>query len=254
MMKPVLSLFTLSLFILAGPLVPARGLEVPEGQPSRCVTVSHEGYTVSFDPVRRTPAWVAWELTSEETSGAFSRTDVFTPDPAVSGSPESREYSRSGYDRGHMAPAADMKWSERAMAESFYTTNICPQDNGLNAGEWCNLEKQCRVWARHYGKIWIAAGPVYSGETRKTASGIAVPDAFYKVLLKEFRGRMYAIGFVMPNRNVGGDILDWCVSVDEVERLTGLDFFPSLPDDVENAVERTCRPEDWRYYMIPFKD
>ena len=239
--------------LLACTVSPAQDYELVKGQPSRCATVSHEGYTVSFDPVRRTPAWVAWELTSEETQGTFSRTDSFTPDPLVPGSPESREYSRSGYDRGHMAPAADMKWSLRAMEESFYTTNVCPQDNGLNAGTWCELEKQCRVWARHYGRLWIAAGPVHSGEAVTTASGIAVPDAFYKVVLKEYRGRWYAIAFVMPNRSVGGDILDWCTSVDSVERMTGLDFFSALPDGIEDAVEGTCRPEDWRYYMIPFK-
>lgn len=233
----------------------AQNYELVKGQPLSSAVVSHEGYTVSFNGARKTPDWVAWELTASEASATdASRTDVFNPDPLIDGTPASSEYSRSGYDRGHMAPAADFKWSVKAMEESFYTSNICPQNNGLNAGLWCDLEKQCRTWAKHYGSLWIATGPVYSEPVKKTASGIAVPSAFFKVLLKEFRGRWYAIGFVMPNRDVPGPFFDWAVSVDEVERLTGLDFFSALPDSVEKAVEEVCVPDDWRYYMIPFKD
>lgn len=228
--------------------------ELPSGGSG--TIIRNEGFTVSFSNNTNTPEWVAWELTAEEASATqYSRTDEFLPDPRLKDSPVPSDYSRSGYDRGHMAPAADFKWSLTAMEESFRLSNICPQNHVLNEKTWCDLEKQCRTWAKHYDRLWICCGPIYSDDPRTIGREhhVAVPTSFFKVIMKEFKGRVYTIGFIFPNEPVAGPFLDYAVSVDEVEKVTGLDFFTSLDDKVEKAAERLCNPKDWTYYMIPFK-
>lgn len=150
--------------------------------------IEHIGYTVSYNPTWLEPNWVAYELTAAETGGEQERSNHFKPDPLVEGDPVvTSDYSKSGYDRGHMAPAADMKWSEQAMRESFYMTNICPQLHNLNAGDWKDLEEMARSWAQQYGNIYIACGPIVEAEypTIGKTHTIAVPAAFYKVFLRQ---------------------------------------------------------------------
>ena len=158
--------------------------------------VEHSGYAVSYNTVTLCPNWVAWELASDETWGETSRTDEFTQDPSVASwrQAESRDYTRSGYDRGHMAPAADMRWSVESMVESFYMTNVCPQDNGLNAGMWLTLEKKCRGWAKRYGRVWIVCGPIFTNVEplgQIGEAGVWVPRSFYKVVLREYKPGKY---------------------------------------------------------------
>ena len=141
---------------------PADALEIPVMQ-SRTggQLIKRKGYTLSYNADYKTPQWVAWELTGKETKGKEERTDKFLPDPDVRGAKAySNDYTKSGYDRGHMAPAADMKWSKQAMAESFYMSNICPQNPNLNRGDWNDLEEKSRQWAKKYGAVYIACGPV----------------------------------------------------------------------------------------------
>ena len=206
------------------------------------------GYTVSYNHNWLVPNWVAYELTDFETSGAQSRKNHFKPDPLVHGDPVvSGDYANSGYDRGHMAPAADMKWSEQAMKESFYMTNMCPQLHNLNAGDWKDLEELARDWARHYGKIYIACGPIV--ETNHITIGknhnIAVPSAFYKVFLRQTKNGWTSIGFIMPNKAGNKPLMTYMVSVDEVEQVSGIDFFYNLPDSIESQVESAYSISDW---------
>ncbi len=145
----------------------------------------------------------------------------------------------SGYDRGHMAPAADMKWSKQAMAESFYMSNICPQNPNLNRGDWNDLEEKSRQWAKKYGAVYIACGPVYDhGKPKRIGNNkVAVPDAFYKVILINDSKTPQAIGFLFPNKAGHKPLKKYIVTVDSVEKRTGIDFFPALPDEVENRIE-----------------
>ena len=123
--------------------------------------LKRKGYTLSYNADYKTPQWVAWELTKKETKGKEGRTDKFLPDPDVRGAKAyTGDYTKSGYDRGHMAPAADMKWSKQAMEESFYMSNICPQNPNLNRGDWNDLEEKSRQWAKKYGAVYIACGPI----------------------------------------------------------------------------------------------
>ena len=198
------------------------------------------GYTVSYNEYYKNPNWVAWELTREETKGETERYDKFMPDPDLS-EPRvvHKDYTKSGYDRGHMAPAADMKWSKQAMIESFYMSNICPQTGNLNRGDWNDLEELCRDWAEKYGRIYIACGPIFDSKSPKRIGGhkVAVPDRFFKVVLIYNRKNPIAMGFIFRNITHSQDIDKYMVTVDSVENVTGMDFFSKLPDDVENRIE-----------------
>lgn len=248
-MKKMISLL---LFLLSMGSAGAQQYEIPAGLSSKTTQkVVHTGYTSLFSQTTGQPVWVAWDLTPEEISGKYSRTDEFTTDPALRGKniPDTRDYSRSGYDRGHMAPAADFKWSLQAMEESFYIgSNICPQNHTLNEKTWCDLEIACRYWARK-GTLYIACGPYFTSRNPKTigAHKVAVPDGFWKVILTKRNGRWQAIGFSFPNAPIEDDFHNYARSVDEIEELTGLDFFPLLDDRTEKTIERTCDISQWQY-------
>lgn len=198
------------------------------------------GYSLSYNSHYKTPNWVAWELTRKEVQGKEERKDKFVPDPDL---PEPRvvhaDYTGSGYDRGHMAPAADMKWSKQAMQESFYMSNICPQNQKLNRDDWGDLEEICRKWAKKYGTVHIACGPIYDQKNPKRIgkNRVAVPDRFYKVVLIYNRKNPIAMGFLFDNKAHHQAISKYMVSVDSVESVTGMDFFSRLPDEVENRIE-----------------
>lgn len=216
-------------------------LEIPKTIRQRDETIiTHTGYTVSYNHHYKTPNWVAWELTRQETTGEEGRTNQFLPDPSL---PEPRvetsDYTHSGYDRGHMAPAADMKWSKQAMKESFYMSNICPQNRKLNRDDWGDLEESCRKWAKKYGTVYIASGPIYDTSSPKRIGKhqVAVPDRFFKVVLIYNRKNPIAMGFLFENKAHHQNLKNYMVKVDQVEEETGLDFFSKLPDDVENRIE-----------------
>ena len=167
------------------------------------IKLQRTGYTVSYNNFYKTPNWVAWELTQQETKGSEERKNRFVPDPDL---PEPRvehaDYTHSGYDRGHMAPAADMKWSKKAMEESFYMSNICPQNQKLNRDDWGDLEELCRSWARKYGTVHITCGPIYDKKQPKRIGEhqVAVPDRFFKVVLIYNRKSPIAMGFLFDNK------------------------------------------------------
>ena len=218
-------------------------LELPTDKTEREeIRLNKTGFTVSYNNDYKTPYWVAWELTSQETSGEEDRKDKFYPDPEL---PEPRaehsDYTNSGYDRGHMAPAADMKWSEKAMEESFYMSNICPQNQKLNRDDWGDLEEACRSWAQKYGSVYIACGPIYDSKSPKRIGEhkVAVPDRFFKVVLITSTSTPIAMGFLFDNKAHHQALKNYMVTVDEVETTTGLDFFSLLPDDVEDKIEAT---------------
>lgn len=211
------------------------------------VVKEYEGFTVDFNPENRTPNYVAWILHGHETDGSTSRSNKFWTDEELDGCPDTRDYSHSGYDRGHMCPAGEQKWSDEAMHHSFVMANICPQKHELNTGAWKTLEDKERTWARRDSAIVIVAGPVYDNSDSETIgqNKVRVPSAFFKVLLAPFAKPMRAIGFVYPNMKCDGNMQSYAVSVDDVEKMTGLDFFSSLPDDIENDIEATVPFKDW---------
>lgn len=213
----------------------------PKGTPEQIL--KRTGYVASYNKTTLLPNWVAWHLTAERTEGSAKRSGVdFAEDTEV---PEPRatdwDYYNSGYDRGHMCPAADNKWSKKAMEESFLFTNMCPQNGNLNRGDWNEMEMACRKWAKKYGGLYIVCGPIlYKGKHKTIGKNkVVVPEAFFKVVLRTGDDPQ-AIGFIYKNTSGNRPKDSYVNTVDEVERITGIDFFPSLPDDVEKKVEAEC--------------
>ena len=212
------------------------------------IILRKKSYVVSYNQDTRMPNWVAWQLTAEHTDGELKRMNNFheeenCPRPRAT----LQDYKGSGWSRGHMCPAGDNKWSRDAMYDSFSLVNVCPQDSKLNSGVWNSLEMDCRQWARQYGEVYIVCGPVLMKRQHETIgpNKVVVPEAFFKVVLCMV-GKPKAFGVVVRN-NEGTKKRDlYYNSVDDVERLTGLDFFPSLPDDIEKVVEAEVNMDEWR--------
>ena len=228
-----------------------------------------EGYTTSYNKETKCPNWVAWHLTREHTDGPYSRKgvpyydddgnaygigrvtqktvkngyflDMESEKPRQELTEWSSQYNMS---HGHMCPAGDNKWDKAAMNQSFFLTNMCPQDASLNSGAWNKLEEKCRMWAKKYGDIYIVAGPIFRDKTSRYLGHIAIPDAFFKVILC-MSGKPKTIGFIYENNSMSQPMNNQVYTVDEIESITGFDFFPSLPDELENVIESTSIINTW---------
>ena len=231
-----------------------ENLEIPAPMESNKELVLHRtNYTLSFNKSTNLPNWVAWRLDKKKLVQKVSRDRYkFVADPEVSGKNAvvTQDYAQSGYDRGHMCPANDSRWSADAMRESFYMTNICPQNPSLNSGDWNELEQACHKWAEE-GPIYIVCGPILYKKSKAEYIGkehkIRVPEAFFKVVLAGVeKGKPRAVGFVYKNAKSNRPLDAYVNTVDEVERITGFDFFPQLPDGVENKVESRYNIKDWK--------
>ncbi|EID84835.1 DNA/RNA endonuclease G, NUC1 [Treponema sp. JC4] len=244
-----------------------KGLELPLC-PAKEHAEDHEirnftNYSICYRETYEQAEWSAYSLSYQQLEKKATRSNDFRPDPAIStGSASLSDYKASGYDRGHLTPAADMSFSELAMSESFYMSNMSPQAPQFNRGIWKDLETQVRLWAEKFGKLYVVSGPVLD----KTASDyktigenkVAVPEAYYKVILvplyedeadkstSDDAASITAIGFIIPNQKCEDDFWSYAVSVDKVESVTGLDFYSLLPDSVENEVEGLFELEMWK--------
>lgn len=220
-------------------------VEIPEALASQIK--EYTGFTISFNKENGTPNYVAWELLGDEVQTDMGRSNNFWSDKDLEGCPTTKDYTHSGYDRGHMCPAADQKWSAEAMEDCFVMANICPQDHKLNTGAWNTLENKERQWAKRDSALMIVAGPIYEKSDKKRigAAGVRVPSAFFKVLLAPYVEEPRGIAFVYPNMTAPGNMQDYAMSIDDLEKLLGYDFFPTLPDDIEDKVEATYSFKDW---------
>lgn len=227
-------------------------LEIPAKLKDRSEKIMRRSnYTVSYNRNWNLPNWVAWELNKNETKGKNNRNEEFTSDPELPkvNQVEPWDYSGSGYDRGHMCPAGDNHFDAKAMNESFYMSNICPQNHELNTGKWNDLEIACRRWANKYGEVYIVCGPIIDKRKGKRIGkehDIIVPEQFFKVILITSTKPAKAIGYIFENN--GSDRPYKAYSIDEIEQKTGMDFFPNLPDNIENIVESRYEVSDWRWY------
>ena len=203
------------------------------------------GYITSYNHDTKCPNWVAWKLTGNHTNGPYRREnyefheDMDVPSPRAN--LHDYSYNGLGLERGHMCPAGDNKWSDRAMDECHLLSNICPQYGKLNGGAWKYLEEDCRDCS------YIVCGPIFYGKARRTIGEdkVAVPDAFFKVILR-LGNNPQALGFIYPNRKCPGGKAKYVMSVDKVEEIVGMDFFSSLDDNVENKVEQSSNLNLWR--------
>ena len=237
--------FAIILFLTAAMQVTAQSW-LPKTEGCDCQMVRHVGYTLCYDEGHEQAQWVAYVLTRERVGGPISRkgNDRFVADTTVkTGSAVPWNYGGKEYDRGHLAPAADMKWSVRAMRESFLMSNMSPQEHGFNEGLWHRAEEQVRRWAVEYDSLLVVTGPVLQEGLPQVEDGegncISVPLYYYKVVYDPVRKT--GIGLLIEHQNSRKPIASFAVTIDEVEKATGLDFFPGIAD--EEKMERTiCLP------------
>lgn len=225
---------------------PIKDLEIPRNDKNGKFIV-HTGFSLLYDENHKQARWVAYELTKAETADIFERTNKFNADPSVAnGSATNADYEHSGYDRGHLAPAGDMEWSAITTAESFYYSNMSPQVPGFNRGIWKQLEEQVRDWAIKYGAVYVVTGPILTeGLPAIGPDEVSLPKYYYKVILTYNNKSVQGIGFVLPNARSTESLDNYAVTIDTVEQLTGIDFFPLLQDEQEMAVERTICLKFW---------
>lgn len=235
-------------------LFPEQEVYVPEeillGIPDLSdLLISRKGFTFAYSFRYRQAIWVAYILTAENLQKKQKkRRNSFRKDPVIRFSPVlPKDYRKTGYDKGHLAPAADMTYSAQSMKNSFFMTNISPQSPGCNRGIWKRVEKEIRKWALKEKRLCVITGPVFRNTGKKLGNtSIPIPTAFYKVVL-DMTPPVKMIAFLVPNAPSRRRIDFFCVSVDKVEEVTGYDFFSTLPDDLENKLEKECNIFLWRH-------
>lgn len=200
------------------------------------------GFIIGYSSRLRHPVWVAYKAHPYKPGVLPPRPSGFKPDPEAPRSPKHNEYTRSGYDRGHMAPneAIATRYGADAQRQTFLTSNICPQRPSLNQGPWRDMELRISdIWPQRFNTIWVIVGAVTPpDETRTLESGVNIPVGFYQIIVAQKEGRIYSCAVYMP-QNLRRRALPRInlVSIDELEELTGLDFLAELPDAVEDEIE-----------------
>lgn len=207
-------------------------------------------YDLSYNNQHEVANWVAYSLDHSKLRSCHDRQNNFRADPEiVGGSAALEDYSGSGYDRGHLLPAGDMKFDREAMSATFFLSNMTPQPARFNRGRWALLEGLIRAWALKYGKIWVVTGPVLKGRMSSIGrvNRISVPEDYYKVVLRKDVKGWKGTAFLMNTSVPYSDLNAYAVTIDEVEELSGIDFFPNLPSETQEDAEAQNEQADWDY-------
>ncbi|MCF8319626.1 MAG: DNA/RNA non-specific endonuclease [Flavobacterium sp.] len=211
--------------------------------------IKHSYYALSYNEKYEQAEWVSYFLRSEnEGIGHFKR-PRFIKDPKVTTkSAVSDNYKKSGYDRGHLCAAADMRFSKLAFDDTFYTSNVAPQKHNFNDGIWKQLEEKSRYWATKYNGIYVVTGGILQkGLPTIGFEKVAIPNYFYKILYCNYQGKNKMVAFLIPSVKSKEPLYRFVVSVDSIEKMTGIDFFPQLNDSVENELERKSDYKAWAF-------
>ncbi|OCB75196.1 DNA/RNA non-specific endonuclease [Flavobacterium crassostreae] len=211
--------------------------------------IKHPYYTLSYNERAEQAEWLAYELKKSYIVNKDFKRPYFIEDPMVkSQSADWRNYKNSGYDKGHLCPAADMEFAKDAYNDTFYTSNIAPQNHDFNAGVWNRLEQKVRYWAQKYDGVYVVTAGVLNN-TRKTIGKqkVLVPDYFYKIILDDSNGNYKMIAFLIPNQKSDKPLYSFVVSVDAIEKRTGIDFFPKLEDQLEDSLEQNSSYKAWAF-------
>ncbi|NJX14820.1 DNA/RNA non-specific endonuclease [Tamlana crocina] len=211
--------------------------------------VHHDGYSLSYSETHEQAEWVAYELKKSHLSSTNHKRPYFEIDEAVkTGAAHWRNYKNSGYDRGHLCPAGDRRYTKQAHDETFLTSNISPQEHQFNSGIWNTLEQKVRYWASKYDGVFVITGGVLKeGLETIGEEQVSVPKQFYKVLIDANNGNPKMIAFLMPHQDSKKPLYEFVVSVDSIEKLTGIDFFPQLDDTIENKLEASSSYKGWSF-------
>lgn len=211
--------------------------------------LAHTAYTLSYNDHHEVANWIAYALRPEHLKDCVGRANNFYPDPNLrAGSATREDYFRSGFDRGHLAPAGDMKWDRQVMKESFYLSNITPQTPAMNRGKWVKLETLVRAWAKSAQETIIVTGPVLKNDLRQIGpSRVSVPEYHYKAVMVTRGNKREAIAFLMPQQPTFSDLKAYSISVRELEELTGFDFFPHLGQREQDRMEKAITWSAWNF-------
>lgn len=213
------------------------------------VIVHHNYYSLSYSEAHEQAEWVAYELKKNHLSRNDFKRPYFEIDNSVETvSADWRNYKNSGYDRGHLCPAGDRRFSKEAYDETFLTSNISPQDHDFNAGVWNRLEQKVRYWAKKYDGVYIVTGGILNS-AKKTIGDedVSVPQQFYKIVLDYNYGNPKLVAFLFPHRESRQPLYDFVTTTDKIETLTGIDFFPQLDDAVEDRLEASSDYKGWSF-------
>ncbi|TVZ15557.1 DNA/RNA non-specific endonuclease [Maribacter sp. MAR_2009_72] len=211
--------------------------------------VHHSYFTLSYNEPFEQAEWVAYVLEKGHLTYDDRKRPYFLEDPFVpSKSADWRNYKGSGYDRGHLVPAGDRRFSKQAYDETFYTSNVSPQDREFNAGIWNDLEQQIRRWAKQYGSLYIFTGGVLENGLEEIGEeDVDVPNAFYKIVARKKNNKLHTISFLIPNKPQFLPLRNFLVAIDDIEEETGIDFFAELPPDEQKAFEATTNTVGWKF-------
>lgn len=211
--------------------------------------VNHEYYSLSYNEKYEQAEWVAYELKKSYIKNNDFKRPYFIEDSKVkTGSADWRNYKNSSYDKGHLCPAGDMEFSINAYNDTFFTSNISPQDHSFNAGIWNRLEQKVRYWATKYDGVFVITGGVLEPNLKTIGKEkVLVPNYFYKIILDNSNGEVKAIAFLMQNKKSDRPLYEFVVSIDSLEKMTGIDFFPKLDDRTENRIEKSSDYKAWSF-------
>ncbi|MBM3401067.1 MAG: DNA/RNA non-specific endonuclease [Bacteroidetes bacterium] len=211
--------------------------------------IQHTYFSLSYSETNRQAEWVAYNLTPAFINGPQDRTDDFRVDPKVRNNPVgSGDYSGSGYDRGHLCPAADMKLNKISMSETFYMSNMSPQEPMFNRGIWEILESKVRIWAIEKNGVYVITGPILRNICGTINRGtISVPCSYYKIVFKDNGNEKIAIALMLNNKSSTSSLKSFVTSIDNIESLTNIDFFSGLSDDIENKMESAVNTSNWSW-------
>lgn len=243
-------IYFLILFLFAGFSLNAQVTTLESAIPTVAIpsaVIKHHTYILEYSEQHEQAKWVVYRLCPAELKTKLKREDNFRPDSLViTGSAVNKDYYKCGYDRGHLKPANDSKTSEIDMSESFFYSNMSPQDPSFNRGIWKSLEEQTQDFAKKNSELWVATGPVlHTGLKQIGENQVSVPEYYYKILLDNKLPEIKAIAFLLPNKDSQQPLETFVVTVDSIEKLTNIDFFPRLDDKTENAIETAKNIELW---------
>ncbi|MEM9720325.1 MAG: DNA/RNA non-specific endonuclease, partial [Bacteroidota bacterium] len=212
-------------------------------------TITHSAIALSYNEQHEQANWVAHIITPEIIQGNRSRSNDFRPDNLIlTGTPVTEDYWDSGFDRGHLAPSADFRWSQKALSESYYYSNMSPQRPGLNREIWAELEGKLReVVIRENTQLWVVTGGILrdSLPTIGVVNQVSIPEYYYKVALMYTGDQSKGIGFIIPNQTTHYPLLSFAIPIDSIENLTGINFFPALSPEEDRTLEGQIDPQLW---------
>lgn len=208
--------------------------------------VEHNYFTLSYSEPHEVSRWVSYQLEPTQLQNCVERTNNFRPDPLVkTGSATQADYQGSGFDRGHLLPAGDMKWNKEAMKDTFFFSNMTPQPARFNRGRWQSLEELVRAWTLKYKKLWIVTGPILKDNLAVIGTNqVVIPEEYYKVILRQEGQHYIGIGLLLTTEVPYTDLKEYAVSIKKIEDLTNIDFFPFMTDD---GTETTVNTTQWDF-------